>query len=100
MADGANAYKKEIIGYAIFFIVSFIITFSLLYILMRGFKSPFKKSEPLTDSTAVKIDSTQLVSTDSLKQKEKDQDPMDEVTADKLLEKEKEIELLKEQVAD
>jgi hypothetical protein len=51
--EQTKSSKKKLVSYAIFFVISFLITFSVVYVAIRGFKNPFQKKPSAADSTAV-----------------------------------------------
>lgn len=94
---------KGIIGYGIFFIVSFIVTFGALYFLMRGAQNPFSKIEQAADSTAVAIDSTEVEQepdpeAEERKRQREIEEKVKKIARDRILEKEYEVEELKQQI--
>lgn len=55
---GGGSKLKPMIFFAAFFIISFLIIFSTLYIIFRGFQSPITFEEPVPDSLLAANDST------------------------------------------
>ena len=109
---------KELLFYGAFFIVSFIITFGVLYVAMRGMNNPFgdvsekvsadsttviAESEPEQDEPpAEKIEATTVDSTEIKRAEEQKQHELErhvrKLAQDEILAREEEIEELKQQV--
>ncbi|MBN2008072.1 hypothetical protein JW960_01865 [candidate division KSB1 bacterium] len=108
---------KELIFFGLFFIVSFILTFGVLYVAMRGVTNPFSnvskvgtadstattvepvgdKQTPKTASKEIKIDSAQIKAVEAEQQNEI-QRQVRQMAQDEILKREEEIEELKQQV--
>ena len=109
MADEENTDQEKtskesnllgLIGYALFFIMSFIATFSVLYISLRGFQHPFKSSSQTGDSTAVAVDSSKINDAESEKEQNEKllTDKVNKLVQEKLIDKEGEVEELRYQI--